>query len=284
MKPVPFALLFVAACAVLGFTGLSLHREAPPPVSAAAPAAPPTAWPDFSPTGPGFRPPGGPDGAAIAYGYELLTRTFAIIGPEVPAPAMRFAGNNLSCQNCHLAAGTARDAMPLVGIARAYPRALPGGREETLAHRLNHCMTRSLNGRPLPVESREMQAMIAYLRYIGDPPAAPPVIAPAPPLPPDAARGAAVYASVCATCHQPDGSGKRAGGANDASGYVFPPLWGPDSFNDGAGFDLARRMVPFVLHNMPTGVDPRQPLLTLQQAWDVSAFVAAQPRPRFEGR
>ena len=284
MKSAPFVLLFVAACAILGFTGLALHREAPPSAAIAGPARPPATWPDFSQGGPGFRPPAGPDGPAVAYGHELLVRTFAILGPEVPDTAMRFAGNNLSCQNCHLAAGTSRYALPLVGIVRTYPRALPGGREMTLADRLNQCMVHSLNGRPLPVASREMEAMLAYLRFIGDPPAAPELPpAPPPPAPASAARGAEVFTRVCAVCHQPDGLGRRSGGPGDAQGYVFPPLWGPDSFNDRAGFDLATRMVPFVLRNMPTGVDPLHPQLSPQEAWDVAAYVLAQPRPRFTG-
>ena len=285
MKPTPFALLFAAACVVLGFTGLSVRRDASPPVADFAPAARPTDWPDFSPRGPGFRVPQGSDGPLIAYGHDMMTRTFAIVGPEVSDPAMRFAGNNLSCQNCHLDAGTNRHGLPLVGLYRAFPRPLPSGKgEETLVDRLNQCMTHSLNGRALPPDSNEMQAMIAYMRYIGDPPPAPELPpAPPPPSPPDASRGATVYATVCAACHQPDGAGKRSGGPNDAMGYVFPPLWGPDSFNDRAGFDLERRMVPFVLRNMPTGVDPQHPQLSAQQAWDVSAYVLSQPRPRNAG-
>ncbi len=285
MKTGPFVLAFVAACAMLGAIGLSLHRT--PPLTAAdfAPARPPATWPDFSPTGPGFKPPLGPDGPIISYGHDLITRTFAIIGPEVADPAMRFAGNNLSCQNCHLHAGTSRYGLPLVGIVRTYPRRLPDGREMSLVERLNRCMQHSMNGRFLPPASPEMEGMIAYLRYIGDPePARELAPAPPPPLPASAERGATVFATVCAACHQADGQGKRTGAPGDAGGYVFPPLWGPDSFNQAAGFDFSDRFVPFVMRNMPTGVDPQHPLLTPQQAWDVAAYVLAQPRPRFGGR
>ena len=278
-----FALSFVALCFALAMFGLA-HRPVPGPV-ALAPAAPPATWPDFSAQGAGFRPPDGPGGSEIAYGYDLVTRTFALIGPEVADAAMRFAGNNLSCQNCHLAAGTNRYALPLVGVYRSYPRPARDGKGEmTMVDRLNQCMRHSLNGKPLPAGSHEMQAMIAYLRYIGDPPAAPELPAtPKPPLPASAERGATAYATICAACHQPDGQGKREGGPNDALGYVFPPLWGPDSFNQDAGFDWSTKLVPFILHNMPTGVDPRHPQLTPQQAWDVGAFLLSQPRPRFSG-
>jgi thiosulfate dehydrogenase len=111
--------------------------------------------------------------------------------------------------------------------------------------------------------------------------------APAPNNPPDppaaepgdATRGAEAYARTCAVCHQPHGLGKRAG-----SGYEFPPLWGPDSFNDGAGMDRFERAVRFIRHNMPRGVDPANPQLSLQEAWDVAAFLQARPRPHYQGR
>ncbi len=284
MKPTPFVLLFVAACATVGFTGLTLRPE-PPPVAAYAPAGRPTEWPDFGPGGGGFRVPQGPNGPLIAYGHDMLTRTFALVGPEVAAPEMRFAGNNLSCQNCHLDAGTNRFALPLVGIYGTFPRQRPGGGELTLAERLNRCMTHSMNGRPLPEDSHEMRGMIAYLRYIGDvPPAPPAATTPQPALAPSADRGSVVFATVCAACHQPNGLGKRLGSSAQPAGYQFPPLWGPDSFNDAAGMDMAPRMTSFVLHNMPRGTDPRHPVLSVQQAWDVTTYVLAQPRPHYEGR
>ncbi|MGY4573866.1 hypothetical protein ACVWY5_006936 [Bradyrhizobium sp. USDA 3256] len=41
-----------------------------------------------------------------AEGCDLITATYAHIGPEVADTARRFARNNLACSNCHLAAGT----------------------------------------------------------------------------------------------------------------------------------------------------------------------------------
>lgn len=283
MNTTPFVLTFVAACAALGAFGLSRNPPPPPPPALLAPASPPTAWPDFSPRAAAFRQPAGPDGPAIAYGHELLTRTFALIGPEVPDPSKRYAGNNLSCQNCHLDAGTNRQGLPLVGIFRSYPRQLPDGKgEQSLADRLNQCMTHSMNGRPLPIDSWEMTSMVAYVRYLGDPPPQPPQPrVPAPPLAPNAERGSVVFETVCSACHQSNGLGKRIGSSTQAMGYAFPPLWGPDSFNDAAGMDWVPQMARFVLHNMPRGVDPEHPVLTPQQAWDVSTYVLAQPRPHY---
>ena len=66
----------------------------------------------------------------------------------------------------------------------------------------------------------------------------------------------------------------------DARGYRFPPLWGPDSFNDGAGMDHFQRSVGFIHRNMPRGTDPAKPQLTLQEAWDAAALLHSRPAMR----
>jgi thiosulfate dehydrogenase len=283
MKLSTFAAGFLAVCLAVGAATLAVHE--PPAVPApgtlpAAPTAPPVSWPNYS--GPGFVTPAVPDGDAIAAGYRLVTQTYAEIGPDVSDRSLRYAGNNLACQNCHLDGGTSRSGLPLVGIFRTYPKY--SGRDRrviSLVERVNECMTRSMNGRALHDQSREMAAFIAYIRFIGEP--APAKAEPEPPaaLPPDAGRGRDVYLRVCAACHQPDGLGVRRGSANDVAGYQFPPLWGPDSFNDGAGMDRFDRAVGFIRHNMPRGIDPANPQLSLQEAWDVAAFLQGQPRPSY---
>lgn len=273
---VTLALVFGAAAAL---AVLGTHPPPSQPI-ALAPAQPPSAWPDYSASGPGFTAPAGPDGQMVSLGYRLVTETFALIGPEVADPAKRFAGNNLACKNCHLDGGTNRTGLPLVGTFRKYPWISRDGKHEvTLRDRLNECMTHSLNGKPLPDDSREMNALVAFLKYIGDPPAERSAAMPHPPVLPSAARGAEVFARVCAVCHQPDGQGRRVGSAGDGGGYRFPPLWGADSFNAAAGMNYVSIAAQFVWRNMPRGVDPRHPQLDLQQAWDVAAFVHAQPRP-----
>jgi thiosulfate dehydrogenase len=281
MKLNVFAVAFILACAAMAAVALVSHDMEPPRPGDSAAALPPRAWPDYSVNGPGFTVPDATDGGLIAYGYELVARTFGAIGPEVSNPAMRFAGNNLACQNCHLDAGTSRTGLPLVGVSKIYPKFLARDqRVVSLPERLNECMTRSMNGRKLPDDSREMTALLAYMRFIGDPPAVSTQPAPPAPLPPEPGRGAVVFTTVCAVCHQPDGLGKRMGSLGDARGYVFPPLWGPDSFNNGAGMDRYQNIVGFVRRNMPRGVDPRHPQLDLQQAWDVAAYVTSMPRPQ----
>src|SRR5262249_43169721 len=106
-------------------------------------------------------------GAPVKYGYRLFTDTANEIGPTVRDPARRFAGNNLSCQNCHLQGGSLPYAMPLVGVSGQFPqyRAREGG-VVALEERINGCLERSMNGRALPLQSQEMEAFIAYMRWL----------------------------------------------------------------------------------------------------------------------
>ena len=108
-----------------------------------------------------------PFGTLVKYGHALLTDTANEIGPTVSDPTRRFAGNNLACQNCHLQGGTQPYAMPLIGVWGQFPqyRAREGA-VDTLEDRINGCMERSMNGRPLPLESREMRAFSSYMRWL----------------------------------------------------------------------------------------------------------------------
>jgi len=48
---------------------------------------------------------------------------------------------------------------------------------------------------------------------------------------PDSDNGKKIYAKQCAVCHGEKGEGLR----NAAGGMIYPPLWGDESFNIGAG-------------------------------------------------
>jgi len=93
------------------------------------------------------------NGREVRRGRDLITATYAHIGPEVPDRSKRFAGNNLACSNCHLRAGTVKFAAPLFGLYREFPAySARLGAEITIEQRLNSCMVRSMNGRALPVD------------------------------------------------------------------------------------------------------------------------------------
>jgi thiosulfate dehydrogenase len=243
-----------------------------------------SAWP--SPPDPATLP-AGPWKDLVLYGKRLITDTASVIGPEVANASMRYAGNNLACQNCHLKAGTKRFGLPLIGVYGAFPTYI--AREDgisSLEDRINGCMERSMNGRVLPTDSKEVRAIVAYIQYVstgttvgktiqGRGSAALKLLS----RPANPQRGAAVFKEICAQCHQPDGQGKRRGTKGDARGYEFPPLWGPDSFNDGAGMHRLIVSASFVHANMPVGTTYDAPTLSVDDAWDVAAYINAQPRP-----
>ena len=92
-----------------------------------------------------------------------------------------------------------------------------------------------------------------------------------------AKEGAKIFAQKCALCHGKDGEGVY----NEHGETVFPPLWGPRSFNIGAGMARVNTAAAFVKANMPFGQDNT---LTDQEAFDVSVFFTHQPRPDFEAK
>ncbi len=264
-----FAVLAAVALVALAASVRS-QTPAPPRPAPSADALPPGAWKE-----------------SVLYGRALFTETFRLIGPEVSDAAMRHAGNNLSCQSCHLAAGTQPWGMPMTGVHGLFPTF--SARENgvrTIEDRIQGCMERSMNGRPLPLDGKEMKAMVAYLAFLseGVPPGKPVEGRGTPSLAlldraADPARGATVYVDRCIACHQPEGRGLRKGKVGDAAGYIFPPLWGPDSFNDGAGMHRLIASASFIRANMPFGVRHDAPLLSVEEAWDVAAHINSQPRP-----
>jgi thiosulfate dehydrogenase len=230
-------------------------------------------------------------GQQVRDGRDLITATYAYIGPHVADAAKRYAGNDLACTNCHLQAGTKKFAIPLFGLYGDFPQySARSGAEISIEQRINSCMTRSMNGRPLPVDAPEMQAMVTYIKFLstGVPPGArvpglgigrmPELTRAA-----DPAHGRAIYGSRCVACHNTNGSGISNSVRGSDLGYMMPPLWGNDTFNDGAGMARLINIANFVHFNMPHGADYLDPQLSVEDAWDVAAFVVSQPRPHLAG-
>ena len=94
-------------------------------------------------------------GEMVKYGKELVVNTPKLIGPQASDEKMRYAGNNLTCQNCHLDAGTKPYGGTFVGTYAAFPQyGARGDSIGTLADRINGCMTRSMNGKALPLDGK----------------------------------------------------------------------------------------------------------------------------------
>ena len=222
--------------------------------------------------------------ATEEYGRRLIVETSELLGPDHDNPAMRYSGSRLACTSCHLDAGADPGTLSLLETAALYPRySGRDGGEQDLVSRINGCMERSMNGRALPSDSAEMMAMVAWVQSLGgrfgamgkslraaheQPPFA------RPERRADIGAGEKVFQKRCAVCHGADGLGLRAS-SNPRDGYVFPPVWGPDSFNDGAGMARVLTASRFIKARMPLG----EADLTDDEAYDVAAYINAQPRP-----
>jgi thiosulfate dehydrogenase len=223
-------------------------------------------------------------GKLVKYGYALMVDTPNQMGAQAADPAKRYSGNSLTCQSCHLKAGTQPYAMPLTGVWGQFPQYR--GREGeigTLEERINGCMERSMNGRALPLDGREMKAFLAYSKWLssGIPDGAKLIGAGTmsitePARAADPQNGAKVFAQTCAVCHGKDGLGQRAA---SGGGYQFPPLGGPETYNNGAGMGRVLTAAAFVQHNMPLGTTYDKPVLSDADAYDVAAYLNSLDRP-----
>lgn len=215
--------------------------------------------------------PTGPVGESIRYGHDILVHTQVLMKDYVRA--------DMSCAACHIDAGTKSKGGSLVGTYARFPQWNKRSRRViALQDRLAECFLYSMNGRPPAYSSREMIALVSYVSWLsrgtpnlskereGDR-----FIVPLPDKQPNVAHGASIYSQKCSQCHQANGAG---------IGGTFPPLWGEKSFNNGAGMAHLDRMTGFVHYNMPQNAPGS---LSIDDAYDVSAFVLSHSRPRFHG-
>ncbi len=214
--------------------------------------------------------PPGELGKSIRLGKALFDQTDA-------HPLTRpYVKNALTCASCHPSSGGEAGGATLVGAATAYPAWSPRERAViTLEDRILNCFMRSMNGLRPPNGSPPSVALAAYLTWIstglpvGMNPRSPhgPRALKSLPVFPDEVNlphGRVLFESKCAKCHGKDGEGN-------------PPVWGPRSYNAGAGFADVEKLAAFVRVTMPLG----DPTLTDSEAVDVAAYVNAQPRPDF---
>ena len=218
----------------------------------------------------------------IRYGSELIINTRKYLGP---AGIVAQVSNQLNCQNCHLEAGAKVGAYSanFLGVAANYPLYRDrSGMMETIQFRVNDCMLRSMNGKPLDTASHEMKALVAYILWLGKdvPSKTKPVNSKIEQLSyleraADTISGKKVYAVKCQLCHGANGNG----GYSVDSALYYPPLWGPGSYNTAAGMYRLSRLAGFAKNNMPFGVSHGQSQLSNEECWDVAAFINSRPRP-----
>jgi thiosulfate dehydrogenase len=220
----------------------------------------------------------------IKYGRALISNTAFYLGPK---GSVAHITNGMNCQNCHLDAGTKPFGNNYSAVAANYPKYRDrSGTVEAIYKRINDCIERSLNGKALDTTTAEIQAMKAYIEWVGKdvPKKTKPTGAGITELPyldqaADPEKGKLVYQQKCKTCHGDNGEGKLN---EDKITYQYPPLWGPHSYNTGAGLFRISRFAGYVKSNMPFGADYEHPQLSDEEAWNVAAYVNSQPRPGFD--
>ncbi len=226
-------------------------------------------------------PFGTSDGNLIWYGQELIANTSYYLGPK---GIVLHDCNGMNCQNCHLAAGTLPFANNFGKVYATYPQfRARSNATQTIYGRINDCLQRSMNGVALDTTMLEMRAMYAYFKWLGQdvPKGASPAGTAIAKLPyisraASTVEGQKVYTTACSSCHGANGQGQLN---IQGTGYTYPPLWGNDSYNDGAGLFRLGSFAGYVKNNMPFGATYKTTQLTNEQAWDVAAFVNSQPRP-----
>lgn len=223
--------------------------------------------------------PEGPQGEAIRRGQLLFTKTSSNAGD--------FVGNGMTCASCHLDSGRQPNAAPMWAAWVSYPAYRDKNKRiNTMEDRIRECFLYSMNapaskaGTPPPYGHdiyRDLQSYFAWLAT--DAPWGQTLPGRGfkklqmTSLGHDPARGAAVYAEKCASCHGAEGGGQP----NTDGTFTIPPLWGTRAYNWGAGMTRLSNAAGFIKVNMPLGEGNT---LTDQQAWDVAAYVNSRPRPR----
>jgi thiosulfate dehydrogenase len=224
----------------------------------------------------------GEDREMVLYGEELIAHTSKYLGPEGSVARIT---NGMNCQNCHLEAGTRFFGNNYSAVYSTYPKYRDrSGSMESIHKRVNDCIERSLNGQAIDSNSKEMRAIIAYMKWLGKdvPKSVKPHGAGLEKLAfmnraADPEKGRLVFSAHCSRCHGSNGEGQKLQGEIL---YTYPPLWGEHSYTEGAGLFRLIHFSGFVKNNMPYDTATHgNTILTNEEAWDVAAFVNSQPRP-----
>ena len=216
-------------------------------------------------------------GKAVKYGRSLMLNTAYYIGPN--GTKGRFLGNKMNCSNCHQDAGTKLFSFNLMKSHEDYPQyRAREGKILTLAERVNNCVMRPHNGKPLPLDGEEMVALLSYFKWINS------FVAKGEPfpgqknksidLPATAAnpeQGKILYDMHCVRCHGKEGEGLLQ---KDKSTYQYPPLWGPEGYQPGSSMHRNIKQAQWLKANMPHDkATADKPFLTDKEALDIASFV-----------
>lgn len=221
----------------------------------------------------------GPEGDSIRRGLAIFENT----GQH----AADYVGNSMACKNCHLDSGRRADSSPMWAAWISYPQfRKKNGSINTMEDRIMGCFRYSMNapaspsGGPPPAGSDIYRDLQSYFHWLatGAPTGKEISGAGSPKLELTSARydpnrGAPLYDQNCSGCHGPQGEG-----AIQPDGtVVYPPVWGNESYNWGAGMARVDTAAAFIKANMPFDDAGK---LTEQEAWDIAAYINSRERPR----
>ena len=217
-------------------------------------------------------------GDQVRYGRELMLHTAYYIGPD--GTAGHYLGNKMNCTNCHQNAGTKPFAFSLMLSHESYPQyRAREGKVLSLAERVNNCVMRPHSGIPLPLDSKEMLAILSYLKWINSQVTEKDrqkkgfdnLAINFPDRAGDPNKGQALFTVHCSRCHGEKGAGVFYHGD---SAYQYPPLWGSFAYQPGSSMHRVIKQARWLRANMPNDqATYKAPILTDEEAIDIASFI-----------
>lgn len=237
------------------------------------------------------RIPGGPEGAQIREGIDLLRNTSRRVGKLAPDATKRMNWNSLNCVNCHQAGpsglpGSKMYTLPLVNAINDYPKFdIKSGKVISLEQRALGMF--GAGAVPIKADTPEFQAIMAYLRWLARDtvPGAAMVGSGLMPIAPtaraaDPKHGKALFEAKCQVCHGGDAAGQRQANFDAGGGYLFPPLAGDDTYDNAGHMFAVPLLARYIAASMPFGASYDKPQLTADEALDIAAYVNDDATPR----
>jgi len=226
--------------------------------------------------------PPGELGRIVKLGEDIINKTDSHLLTK------EFVGNKLQCKSCHLQGGKTKNLGTFIGTAQSFPAYSKREKTvQTLQDRINNCFMRSMNGKRPIIDTEASIAMATYITWLSE--GLPIKMNPKKPVGSfythiwpmkktfapmikkathaNYKNGEKLYKQKCASCHAQDGQGLAS----------FPPVWGSNSFNTGAGLSKPVKMAAWMKYNMPFG----NANLTDAEVVDITLYVDAQPRDDF---
>ena len=248
----------------------------------------------------------------VYLGYLYMHHTSETLGPN---GGTRYADTGepyvhsvMACSSCHFTGGHVPFGAPFYQTPSKFlpdsetglgPYFRPLGHYRSVEDAIIDCMRNCINASRSPDPNDPVvQALVTYIEWVRDG-----VIDPAMQqdwtlLPPEAGtrlpaiegvlamranpiRGAGLYASQCADCHDEDGPGAGEY-REDEERPRIPPLWGlQNGWSHGAAFFRNPVLAAYVQEHMPYE-EPRT--LSNQDALDIAAYINAADKPRPRGQ